>query len=91
MLEKNYKKLKITNQVVAFIALSLTIGFFVKIDMNVLPIPNAQKIPINAPFLAVILIVLLFLNGLIAYIVFVKERQKNKVYREDKKDVGKKA
>ena len=91
MLEKNYKKLKITNQVVILISVVLIIGFFVKIDMNVFLIPNAQKISLNAPFLAYILIVLLFLNGLIALIIFIKERQKNKVYQEDKKDVGKKA
>jgi archaellum biogenesis protein FlaJ (TadC family) len=84
MLEKYYKKIKITNQVVLLITLSLIIMFFVEIDMNVLLIPNAQKIPLNAPFLAVILISVLFLNGLIARIIFIKERQKNKVYQEEK-------
>lgn len=90
MLEKYYRKLKITNQVVLLISVVLVIGFFVKIDMNVLPIPNARNISLKAPFLAYILIVLLFLNGLIAIVIFVKERQKNSVYQEDK-DVGKKA
>ena len=91
MLEKNHKKLKITNQVALLISVVLIIGFFVKIDMNVLLIPNARNLSLNAPFLAYILIVLLFLNGLIALIIFIKERQKNNVYQEDKKDVGKKA
>lgn len=90
MLEKYYKKLKITNQVVLLISVVLVIGFFVKIDMNIFLIPNAQNISLNAPFLAYILIVVLFLNGLIALIIFIKERQKNNVYQEDK-NVGKKA
>ena len=84
MLEKYYKKIKITNQMVLLTTVVLIIGFFVKIDMNFLLIPNAQNISLNAPFLAFILIGVLFLNGLIARIIFIKERQKNKVYQEDK-------
>lgn len=84
MLEKYYKKIKITNQAVLLITVVLIIGFFVKIDMNVFLIPNAQNISLNAPFLAFILISVLFLNGLIARVIFVKERQKNKVYQEEK-------
>ncbi len=84
MLEKYYKKIKITNQMVLLTTVVLIIGFFVKIDMNFLLIPNAQNISLNAPFLAFILIGVLFLNGLIALIIFIKERQKNKVYQEDK-------
>ncbi len=84
MLEKYYKKIKITNQAVMLVTINLIIIFFVKIDMNVLSIPNAQNISLNAPFLAFILIGVLFLNGLIARIIFIKERQKNKVYQEDK-------
>ncbi|MHA1293991.1 MAG: hypothetical protein ACTSQJ_15170 [Promethearchaeota archaeon] len=87
MLKKYYKKIKITNQVVMFITLSLIIMFFVEIDMNILSIPNAQKIPLNAPFLVYILIGVLFLNGLIARIIFIKERQKNNLYQEEKNAV----
>ncbi len=84
MLEKYYKKIKITNQAVMLVSVILIIGFFVKIDMNVFLIPNEQNISLNAPFLAIILIGVLFLNGLIARIIFIKERQKNSVYQEDK-------
>ena len=83
MLEKYYKKLKITNQAVFLITVVLIVSFFVKINMNVFLIPNAQNIPINAPFLAYILISVLFLSGLITLIIFIKERQKNDVYQED--------
>jgi len=85
MLEKYYKKLKIANQTVLLITVILIINFFIIIDMNVLLIPNnAQKIPLNAPFLAFILIVVLFLSGLILGIIFIKERQKNNFYQEEK-------
>jgi ABC-type xylose transport system permease subunit len=94
MLEKYYKKInqKILekyfnklNQVALLITVVLIIGFFIKIDMNVLLIPNnAQNISLNAPFLFFILIGVLFLNGLIAVVLYVKERQKNKVYQEEK-------
>lgn len=84
MLEKYYKKIKITNQAVMLITVILTIMFFVKIDMTFLSIPNAQNISLNAPFLAFILIGVLFLNGLIARIIFVKERRIKDVYQEDK-------
>jgi heme/copper-type cytochrome/quinol oxidase subunit 1 len=93
MLEKYYKKLnqKILekyfnklNQVALLITVVLIIGFFVKIDMNVLLIQNAQKISLKTPFLFFILMGVLFLNGLIAVVLFVKERQKNKLYQEEK-------
>jgi ABC-type thiamin/hydroxymethylpyrimidine transport system permease subunit len=83
MLEKYYKKLKITNQVVFLITVVLIVSFFVKINMNVFLIPNAQNLSLNTPFLAYILIGVLFLNGLIARIIFIKERQKKDVYQED--------
>lgn len=83
MLEKYYKKIKITNQGVFLITVILIIMFYVKINMNVFLIPNAQKIPLNTPFLAYILIGILFLNGLIALIIYLKKRQKKEVYQED--------
>jgi len=82
MLEKYHSKLKIANQAVQavlLITVVLIVVFFVKIDMNVLIIPNAQNISLNAPFLALILIVVLFLSGLILVIIFIKERQKKEV------------
>ena len=83
MLEKYYKKIKITNQGVFLITVILIIMFYVKINMNVFLIPKAQKIPLNTPFLAYILIGILFLNGLIALIIYIKKRQKKEVYQED--------
>jgi hypothetical protein len=83
MLEKYYKKLKITNQAVLLVTVVLIVSFFVKINMNVLLVPNAQNISLNATFLAYILIGVLFLNGLIACIISIKERQKNDVIQED--------
>ena len=90
MLEKYYKKLKITNQGVLLITVVLIVVFFVEINMNVFLIPNAQNISLNAPFLAYILIGVLFLSGLIALIIFIKERQKNNIYQEEE-NVGKKS
>lgn len=88
MLEKYYKKIKITNQGVFLITVILIIMFYVKINMNVFLIPNAQKIPLNIPFLAYILIGILFLNGLIALIIYIKKRQIND---EEDDNVGKKS
>lgn len=89
MLKKYYKKLEITNQVVLLITVVLIVGLFVKINMNVFLIPNnAQNISLNTPFLAYILIVVLFSTGLIALIIFIKKRQIND---EEDKNVGKKS